>query len=155
MYKTNFGILNLFGVWANRIFWTAILVLTIVNFEQNPNGLTILILIITIILLRIRTDQLTINNQTIEIRKKMFFDLIPVTTTINKNEITEIQIIGNRSVGNNLIQNMLPIGVKLKNRIIFNLDNGKVKSLKTDLFLDELQLFKEKIINEHPTGKHS
>jgi hypothetical protein len=85
----------------------------------------------------------------------MFFDLIPVTTTINKNEITEIQIIGNRSVGNNLIQNMLPIGVKLKNRIIFNLDNGKVKSLKTDLFLDELQLFKEKIINEHPTGKHS
>lgn len=144
IYKSNFGFHNYFGVWTNRIIWSAFLVLTIINFDKNPNGLSILIAILLIILTRIKTEQLTIRNHDIEFERRYFFGLIPITNNIQIDELKEIRIEGNRYLKTNIILNILPFGIKFKNRIIFILKNDRYKSFKTDIFLNELNHFRER-----------
>jgi hypothetical protein len=141
-YQTNFGLVNYMGVWINRIIWLAVLVMAILNFSENPNGLTILIFIVLFILARIQTEQFTVNDNAIEIKRRFFLDLIPIRTKIPKNRLRDIQIHGSRTMRNNILLNILPFGLKLVNRITFILDDGGIKSFRTEIFVDQLELFK-------------
>jgi len=143
IYKSNFGLYNLFVVWFYRIILTAILIMIIPNFDQNPDGLSILILIVLIMVASIKTDHLIVTDKSIEIRRRIFYDILPIVTIIPKDKVKEIRITGNRKLGNNLIQYIIPFGVKLKNQLIFKLNDDKIKSFKTDIFIEELELFKE------------
>ncbi len=147
LYSSNFGVYNIIQVWLNRIIWTVVLLMALSKFDQNPNGLTILIIIISIILLRIKSEQIIISNMAIVIKRKLFFDLLPITTTIEKVQIQEIKLQGNRNLGNNLFQNILPIGIKFRNTISIHLKNGRTKTFKTSIFTEELEKFKDKYSN--------
>ena len=141
-YRSNFGVTNYIGVWTNRIFWTAIFVMASLHFEENPSGLTILMLFVLFILVRIKTDQISVNDDSIEIRQKFFLDLLPIVTVIEMRRLRDIQIQGNRTVASNIVLNILPFGMKLWNRLTFVLADGKIKSFRTEIFLDQLETFK-------------
>ena len=143
IYKSEFGLYNFIGVWFSRIFWTAILAMAIFNFEENPGGLTIVIVLTLFIQVRLRTEYLTINENSIEIQRRILYDLLPILTTLHKDQIQDVDIQGNRYLTNSFFRNILPFGVKFKNRISFKLIGNKEKSFKTDIFMEELEKFKE------------
>lgn len=151
-FSSNFGVYNIIQVWLNRIIWSAVLIVVFSKFDQNPVGLTILIIIIFAILFRIKSEEIIISDIAIGIKRKFFFDLIPIVTTLEKNQIREINVQGNRNLGNNLFQNILPIGIKFRNTISIHMINGKTKTFKTNIFSEELEKFKEKY-NKNPIDK--
>lgn len=142
-YKTKIGFLNLVGTWVNRLIWTFVLVMAAINFESNPAGLGILIGIILLALSAMKTDELIADGVDIIVRRRYFYDLVPVNIYFNRDEIAELRIEGNRTMNVNIITNILPITVSVKNTIQFVLKDGTVKSFKTDIFMEELIAFKE------------
>jgi len=138
-YQSKFGLSNYVGVWMNRIFWSAIIIMAIFNFNENREGLTILITILTIFVSRIKTDHYTVTDTAIVVTRKFFFDLLPVVTLIPKDRLREIQIQGNRTIGTNILLNLLPFAMRFVNRISFILNDGKIKSFRTEVYLDQLE----------------
>jgi uncharacterized LabA/DUF88 family protein len=142
-YKTKFGLLNYLKIWPNRLFWTGILVMALINFEENRTGLGILIMIALIILVRIKSEELIDDGENIFLTRKYFYDVIPITSQFRKDEIEEIRVDGNRTIDAIVFMNFLPFGAKIKNTVQIELKNKTIQTFKTDIFLEELNTFKD------------
>ncbi|MEM6738238.1 MAG: hypothetical protein AAF620_19435 [Bacteroidota bacterium] len=142
-YISNFGLYNFISIWLLRAFWLTILILTLNHFSENPSGLSILSAIVLYLLFRITSEQFVIYKNAVLIRRRFCLDLIPASTIIQKNEIQNITISGHRNLKNNIVQLLLPFGVSFRNKVGIKLQNGSLKTLKTNIFIDELKLFKK------------
>lgn len=57
-FSSEFGNYNLFQIWTSRLILIGILTVVLSHYNENPNGLTILALLILIIISVIKTDNL-------------------------------------------------------------------------------------------------
>ena len=142
-YTSKFGFYNYLQVWLRRIVWLSILLVALGHYNENPNGLTILGVIIIITLFRIRSEQLIVYDKSIEIKRKFLFDLVPISSNIQKEDIEDIKIRGNRTLKNDIIQHLIPFGLRFQNIIEVNLINGNLQNFKTSIFTEELESFIE------------
>lgn len=141
-YSSNFGIYNFVSIWFKRIILLAILIKALSVFSVNPNGLTILAALLFVALFMVKSEQLLIYDKSIEIKRRFFLELIPISTKIQKNEIQSIEVHGNRNLKNNIIQQLLPFGLRHLNTITISLADGSARTYKTSIFTEELESFK-------------
>ncbi len=146
-FSSEFGNYNLFQIWTSRLILIGILAVVLSHYNENPNGLTILALLILIIISVIKTDNLNLYDEHLEVKRNFCLDLVSRKTVYKYTDILDIQINGSRNLKDDIMLDVIalfsPIGMEKKNYISITTNKGKTNKYRTIIYRDELDKVNE------------
>ena len=141
--KIEFGLYNFFQIWIFRIILSIAAYFTIIHFNENVFGLTILLLLILSVLIYLHTEIIIIRPYEVVFTRKYFFDLITTKKEFQKLDVKEIKIEGDRTFRSDVFFDVVRLHYEPFNKILIHLKNGSVKKIKTHIYLNRLENLKQ------------
>ncbi|MCF8296410.1 MAG: hypothetical protein K9J13_02600 [Saprospiraceae bacterium] len=146
IYSSKNRTYNLFGIWLLRIALLIMLVTVLYNIMENPNGLSILAGIILIVIFIVKSEKLELYNNRIILKKRFFLDIFSINKVYYYKDILEFHVSGNRTLKNDLIEDILsPQAFEFRNYISIKLKDKGYKKHVTYIYLDELEKIRKKL----------
>jgi hypothetical protein len=140
--KIEFGLYNFVQIWVFRVLLSVAAYFTVLNFNENVFGLSILLMIILFFLIFLHTETIVIRPYEVEFTRKYFFDLITVRKEFQKIDVESIKIEGDRTFRNDVFFDILRLNYEPFNKITIHLKNGSKKKIKTHIYLNRLEKLK-------------
>jgi len=133
-------------MWFARIIALCFISIAAYHIRENPEGISILIGLLTILLFLVKTEQGVLFRRHLVLQRNYLLDLVPIKRKFQISDIKKLEISGNRDLKRDIWLDLLPyyLSPELKNKIHIELTNGKSKTYKTFIYLNELEKLKDK-----------